>query len=115
MTEWVRYFGTTEESMKKTCVKLVQFDEYCKKKFDCTMAQMAVAWCVKFRFTSCVLIGASRLEMLKSNLKALDLVPKIDEVVEKEIEEIFGNKPKQEINYLTWTPMPDRRDRKSVV
>jgi len=69
---WTRYFGKTEESKNKTCEKLKKFEEYCKTKFDCTMAQMAIAWAAKFKWTSCALIGASRLEMLESNLKALE-------------------------------------------
>jgi len=40
-------------------------------------AQLALAWCVKNPRVSTVITGASRLEQLEENLKALDLVPKL--------------------------------------
>lgn len=59
----------------------------------CTLAQMAIAWCLKNPYVSTVITGASRLEQLKQNLGALDVVDKLDEGVMKRLDEILGNNP----------------------
>ncbi|AEJ18965.1 potassium channel beta subunit family protein [Gracilinema caldarium] len=46
-----------------------------------TASQLAIAWCVKNPHVSTVITGASRLEQLDENLKALDLVPKLTQPV----------------------------------
>jgi voltage-dependent potassium channel beta subunit len=44
----------------------------------CTMAQMALAWCLKNPNVSTVITGASRPAQVHENLGALDVVPKLD-------------------------------------
>jgi len=55
------------------------------------------------------LFGASNLDQLESNLKCVEVISKITLEIEKEVEEIWQTKPNQELDYHTWTPMPDRR------
>jgi voltage-dependent potassium channel beta subunit len=43
----------------------------------CTLAQMAIAWCLKNPNVSTVITGASRPEQVAENMKALDVVPKL--------------------------------------
>ena len=51
---------------------------------DCTLAQMALAWCVKNPHVSTVITGASRVEQVHENLAALEVVPKLtDDVMER--------------------------------
>jgi voltage-dependent potassium channel beta subunit len=59
----------------------------------CTMAQMAIAWCLKNPNVSTVLTGASKVEQLKSNLGALDVVAKLDDGVMARLDKILDNKP----------------------
>ena len=40
----------------------------------CTMAQLALAWCLKNPHVSSVITGASRVSQVKENMKALDVV-----------------------------------------
>jgi voltage-dependent potassium channel beta subunit len=42
-----------------------------------TASQLAIAWCARNRRVSTVITGASRVEQLEENLKALDLLPKL--------------------------------------
>lgn len=102
------YFGNPEQA-EKTIAMLNKYKDYCENKMGCTMAQFAIAWVLKFKYVSTCLIGASRLDMLQSNLEALTVIPKITNQVEKDIEEMFGTKPIQELNWLTRTPIPDKR------
>jgi len=61
-----------------------------------SMAQMALAWCLKNPNVSTVITGASRVEQVKENLKALDVVDKLTPDVMQRINEILGNKPEEE-------------------
>ena len=44
---------------------------------DCTLAQLALAWCVRNPNVSTVITGASRAAQVTENMKALDTVPKL--------------------------------------
>ena len=57
---------------------------------DCTLAQMAIAWCVKNPHVSSVITGASRVEQVHENLAALDVVPKLTDEVMERITAIIG-------------------------
>ena len=46
----------------------------------CSMSQMAIAWCLLNPNVSTVILGASKLEQLQENLKALEVVPLLTEV-----------------------------------
>jgi len=53
----------------------------------CTLAQMALAWCTKNRHVSTVITGASRVEQVRENMRALDVVPLLDDDVMTRIDE----------------------------
>jgi voltage-dependent potassium channel beta subunit len=61
-----------------------------------SMAQMALAWCLKNPNVSTVITGASRVEQVKENLKALEVVDKLTPEVMRRIDEALGNKPQEE-------------------
>ena len=43
----------------------------------CTLAQLAIAWCVKNPNVTTVITGASRPSQVTENLRALDVLPKL--------------------------------------
>ncbi len=45
------------------------------RELDCSLAQLAIAWCLKNQQVSTVILGASRLLQLTENLRALAVVP----------------------------------------
>jgi len=47
------------------------------RALDCTLAQLAIAWCMKHPNVSSVITGASRVAQVHENLKALDVLPKL--------------------------------------
>ncbi len=57
------------------------------------MAQLALAWCLKNPNVSTVITGASRAEQVVENIRALDVVAKLDDQVMQRIEGILDNKP----------------------
>ncbi|GAP14671.1 voltage-dependent potassium channel beta subunit, animal [Longilinea arvoryzae] len=58
-----------------------------------TVAQMALAWCLKNPHVSTVITGASRPQQVVENMKALDLVDKLTDEIMAKIDQILGNKP----------------------
>lgn len=61
--------------------------------FECTIAQLAIAWCLKNENVHCVLLGASTAEQLYENLNSLHVVSKLTPAVMADIDRILGNKP----------------------
>ncbi|KAF4041647.1 Aldo/keto reductase family [Phytophthora infestans] len=56
------------------------------EELGCSMAQLAIAWCVSNDKVSTVMIGASSPAQLEQNLKALDVVSKISPKFKAKIE-----------------------------
>ena len=59
----------------------------------CTVAQMALAWCLKNPNVSTVITGASRTSQVTENMKAIDVLPKLTCDVMARIEAVLQNKP----------------------
>lgn len=60
---------------------------------NCTMAQLALAWCLQNPNVSTVLTGASKPSQVEENMQALEVANKIDETVVRRIESILENEP----------------------
>lgn len=60
-----------------------------------TLPQFAIAWCARNEHVSTVITGASRLEQLQENLRALEILPHLTPEVLLEVDRIVG-KPKLE-------------------
>jgi voltage-dependent potassium channel beta subunit len=61
-----------------------------------SLAHMALAWCLKNPHVSTVITGASRVEQVRENIEALNVVEKLTPEVMARIDEVLGNKPKEE-------------------
>lgn len=66
-----------------------------------TQSQLSLAWCLKNPNISSVITGASRPEQIVENVKCLQILHLLTPEVMGEIDELVGNKPKQD---------PDRQD-----
>jgi voltage-dependent potassium channel beta subunit len=87
--EWIGESVLTPERLKK--VKQLQ---PVAADLGCTLAQLAIAWCLKNPNVSTVITGASRVEQVGENMKALGVVPGLTAKVMARIENVLGNKPK---------------------
>jgi voltage-dependent potassium channel beta subunit len=74
--EWLRDLLTDPDRNQK-----VAGLQSIAEELDCTLAQMAIAWCVKNPHVSTVITGASRVEQVHENLAALDVVGRLDDAV----------------------------------
>lgn len=63
------------------------------------MPQFALAWCLKNENVSTVITGASKVEQVEQNMKAIDVVDQLTPDVMEKIEEILDNKPEPEPDY----------------
>jgi voltage-dependent potassium channel beta subunit len=83
--EWLQKHLTNEE--KNAAVKeLMGLAE----ELGGTVAQLAIAWCAANPAVSTVITGASRVEQVHENMKALDLLPKLTDDVMARIDEIVS-------------------------
>jgi voltage-dependent potassium channel beta subunit len=50
-------------------------------ELGCTLAQLSIAWCARHKRVSTVITGASRVEQVHENLRALDVLARLDDEV----------------------------------
>jgi voltage-dependent potassium channel beta subunit len=87
--EWLR--DTLDERVATVrCLKPVADD------LGCSLAQLALAWCLKNPNVSTVITGATRAQQVHENMKALEVVPLLSEDVMARIEDILGNRPAED-------------------
>lgn len=95
--EWLRSDFESEEGRKK--IEKVKRLTSIANELGCSMAQLALAWCLKNPNVSTVITGASRKEQVVENMKALEVVPLLTDAVMERIEEILQNRPAPESDY----------------
>ena len=86
--EWLKDYVLTPENNEK-----VRQLEPTAKVVGCSMAQLALAWCLKNPNVSTVITGASRSTQVIENMKAEEVVEKLDDGLMEKIDGILGNKP----------------------
>ena len=62
-------------------------------QLHCSMASLSIAWCIKNPHVTSAILGATRKEQLLENLKALDVLPLLNDEVMQQIEAIIQSKP----------------------
>ncbi|KAK4151616.1 putative voltage-gated potassium channel subunit beta [Chaetomidium leptoderma] len=64
------------------------------ERLDAKVAHLALAWAAKNPNVSTVILGATKIEQVVDNLKALDVIDKLTPEIMDEIEGVLDNKPK---------------------
>jgi voltage-dependent potassium channel beta subunit len=95
--EWLRESFEGEEAQEqiKKVAQLIPI----ANELGCSMAQLALAWCLKNPNVSTVITGASRVEQVNENMAALEVVDKLTDDVMERIEAILDNKPEPEEDF----------------
>jgi len=70
--EWLKEMVLKPESVKASSDLAALAAE-----IGATASQLAIAWCARDKRVSTVITGASRLEQVEENLKAIDFLPKL--------------------------------------
>lgn len=83
--DWLKKVTLTEEN-------LVRVDKFLLLSHELQLSpvQLAIAWCLRNKKISSVLLGVSRFEQLEDCLKSLDAIAKVTEETWFQIEEIFS-------------------------
>lgn len=63
------------------------------KDLGTTLATLSIAWCIRNPNITTAILGATREEQLKENLKAIEVLPKLTTEVMEKIDDIMGTKP----------------------
>ncbi|UCH60908.1 MAG: aldo/keto reductase [Anaerolineales bacterium] len=95
--EWLKERFESAEA-KKQIEKVGQMIPIAKE-LGCSMAQLAIAWCLKNPHVSTVITGASRPEQVVENMAALEVLPRLDQEVMDRLDAILDNKPKAESDF----------------
>ena len=59
------------------------------RELDCTVPQLALAWCLQNPYVSTVITGASRVEQVHENMKASEVASKMTPEIQARIDNIF--------------------------
>ena len=78
-----------ERGEYEVVAKLVDF----AAQLRCTPAQLALAWCLKNRNVSTILMGATTSAQIQDNLGCIDVAKNLTEDDMSKIEDILSNKP----------------------
>lgn len=89
--EWLRARYATEDGKRR--LEIVRRFTELARGLGSTPGRLALAWCVRNPRVSSVILGASRVEQLRENLKCLDDVRLLTPDVIEKIESLFGTKP----------------------
>jgi len=96
--DWLREKLLETESGKQKLRKVKKLAEVAEDA-EISMAEMALAWCLKNPNVSTVITGASKPEQVRQNMKAIDKVEKLTDDVMERIEAILDNKPEDETDF----------------
>ena len=89
--EWLkdRFIAEKAKAQIEKVKKLTPIAE----EIGCSMAQLAIAWCLLNPNVSTVITGASKPDQVRDNMKAIEVVDKLTPDIRDTIEEILNNKP----------------------
>jgi aryl-alcohol dehydrogenase-like predicted oxidoreductase len=94
---WLRE-QLTDENARKNIEKVKQLVPI-SEELNCSMAQMALAWCLKNPHVSTVITGASRPEQVVENMQSLEVAERLTPEIMDRIESVLNNKPESEPDY----------------
>uniref|UniRef100_A0A3P9DRW9 Voltage-gated potassium channel subunit beta-1 n=1 Tax=Maylandia zebra TaxID=106582 RepID=A0A3P9DRW9_9CICH len=73
--QWLKDKILNEEGHRQQ-VKLKELQAVAER-IDCTLPQLAIAWCLRNERVNSVLLGASRTDQLMENIRAIQVLPKM--------------------------------------
>jgi voltage-dependent potassium channel beta subunit len=89
--EWLRQILESPASQGK--IPVIKELSGVAKELGVSMSRLAIAWCLKSPHVSTVITGASRVEQVRENMRALEVLPLLTTDVMERLEKILRNKP----------------------
>jgi len=103
---WKHYFN---DKTKEKTVKILQGLEEIAKEQGCSQAQLALAWTIVNADVSTCIFGATKVEQVEDNVKALQVAQNWTSELEEKIEKLLDNEPEPVMDFNVWKPMKPRR------
>lgn len=72
---------------------------FAKEELNCSMSQLAIAWCLKNENVSTVLLGATKPSQLEETLASVDVARRLTSDHMKAIDKMLGNRPERYQGY----------------
>ena len=94
---WLKRSFTSKEGKQK--IELVKRLKPIADDMGCSMAQLAIAWCLKNPNVSTVITGASKKSQVTENMKAIEIAERLNPDVMLRIEQVLRNKPQEEEDF----------------
>jgi voltage-dependent potassium channel beta subunit len=82
-----------DQWMKKDIIDRVKNLKKLADELKVSLAQLSIAWCINNPHVSTAILGAKNKKQLLENLKAIDVIPKLNNEVLENIEKIIKTKP----------------------
>ena len=95
--EWLRTRYESADAQRN--IEMVRQLATVAADLECSVAQLALAWCLANPRVSTVITGASRLEQVQENMAAMKVAERLTPDVLERIEEIVDNRPETESDW----------------
>jgi voltage-dependent potassium channel beta subunit len=95
--DWLKKWFESDEV--KNNIEKVKLLTVVAQDLGCSMAQLALAWCLKNPNVSTAITGASKAAQVRENMKALEIKPLLNDEIMNRIEGILQNKPEGEEDF----------------
>ncbi len=82
--KWLQRFLTPQRIEKVKALAGVA------RELNCTLAQLAIAWCLQNPHVSSVITGATHVQQIRENVKAIEIKNRLNDEIVKKIEAIIG-------------------------
>lgn len=86
--EWLK-----DRTLSEKRIESIRQLESVARELDTSLATLSISWCIRNPNVTTAILGATKEEQLKENLKALDLYPKLTPEIMERIDGIMGTKP----------------------
>lgn len=103
---WARFFG--DKVKDKTIAALKGLGEIATE-LGCSQAELALAWTIANKDVSTAIFGATSIEQVESNIRAVTVASKWTPELEAQIEKVLGNQPEPAMDWNTFSPKCPRR------
>ena len=100
------YDGVNKEKLEKS---LWEIKKIAEGELNCKLIHLAIAWVLKFEYTSTALFGARNVAQLMDILDSLEVLDKLTPEMEGKINKIMDTNPTPRTNFRTWKPYPPIR------
>jgi voltage-dependent potassium channel beta subunit len=90
--------NATEKNIKN----LKELSDIATNELGCKLIHLALAWAIKYQYTSSALIGARNSAQLEDSLKALDILEKWTPELEARVNKILDTTPTTRHNFKEW-------------